>query len=158
MSSTNTFVLIQNGIGIERDLQDAVPSATVLSGCAWIDCTIVNNYRTLNHGDLDNLVVGAHEPPARVQMTDTRREEMRAVGKKALETFLGLLRDGGAEPMMALNIIAERWRKNLWWVTATFRPSVPLCSFALPGMQLSPLWRLFHVQICLRYTKSVHGK
>jgi 2-dehydropantoate 2-reductase len=114
INHTKIFVLIQNGIGIERDLQAVVPLATILSGCAWIDCTIVDNYRTLRHGGLDSLVVGAHEPPSNVQIANTKREEMKVASRNALETFLELLQAGGAKPIMATNIVAERWRKNLW--------------------------------------------
>ena len=63
---------------------------------------------------MDRLIMGAHEPPANLQVTDGEREERKAGDKKALETFLDLLRGGGAQPVMVTNIVAERWRKNLW--------------------------------------------
>lgn len=49
LQCTNTFVLIQNGLGIERDFQTAVPDATVISGCAWIDCTTIDSGRKVLH-------------------------------------------------------------------------------------------------------------
>lgn len=116
LSRAKTFVLIQNGIGIERDLQAAVPSASVLSACAWIDCTLINNYRVLRHGDLDRLVVGFHEPLAQsyAQGGDVAKVAMKDAGNKALETFVHLLQSGGGAPTAAVSIVAERWRKNLW--------------------------------------------
>lgn len=47
LAHANAFVLIQNGIGIEKDLQAAAPRAVVLSGCAWIDSTTVDGGRTV---------------------------------------------------------------------------------------------------------------
>ena len=116
LARTKAFVLIQNGIGIEKDLQIAVPFATVLSGCAWIDCTLINNYRTLRHGDLDRLVVGAHRPlpESYAQGGEESKSELEKAGVVALDSFLGLLRSGGGTPTAAVNIVAERWRKNLW--------------------------------------------
>lgn len=52
LTRSRNFVLIQNGIGIELDLQRAAPEAVVMSGCAWIDATIVDHGRTLKHGPL----------------------------------------------------------------------------------------------------------
>ena len=49
LNCTSTFVLLQNGVGIERDFQRAVPHATVISGCAWIDCTSVDEGRKVLH-------------------------------------------------------------------------------------------------------------
>lgn len=43
LAKARAFVLIQNGIGIERDLQEAVPRATIISGCAYIDSTTIDN-------------------------------------------------------------------------------------------------------------------
>jgi len=43
----NSFVLIQNGVGIEGALRRQLPAATIISGCAWIDATIVEKGRLL---------------------------------------------------------------------------------------------------------------
>lgn len=55
LARSRNFVLIQNGIGIELDLQAAVPGAVVMSGCAWIDATVVDHGRTLRHGPIVSL-------------------------------------------------------------------------------------------------------
>lgn len=47
LSATDTFVLIQNGIGIHTDLQLARPDADIISCCAWIDATKVNGGRSV---------------------------------------------------------------------------------------------------------------
>ncbi|PVG00680.1 6-phosphogluconate dehydrogenase C-terminal domain-like protein [Serendipita vermifera] len=110
LEKSNTFVLIQNGINIERDLQVAKPSSTVISGCAWIDCTLVENYRILRHGNIDRLVLGVHEPLQGTETTVHSKEER----KGQVEQLLNLFKEGGANHSYAENIVATRWRKNLW--------------------------------------------
>ena len=46
---SNTFILLQNGIGIERDLRAAAPEAVIISGCAWIDATAVDGGKRIEH-------------------------------------------------------------------------------------------------------------
>ena len=108
---SKTFVLIQNGIGIERDLQEVVPQATVISGCAWIDVTLVENYRILRHGGINRLVVGAHPP---LSSTGDAQSALKVQGDEALKQLEELWNKGGFEPTLTANIVAERWRKNLW--------------------------------------------
>jgi 2-dehydropantoate 2-reductase len=103
-------VLIQNGIGVERDLQHAVPTATVITGCSWIDCTIVDNNRTMRHGATERLILGAHEPLAGVQDVEAQRERGKVEAHKVVDT----LKKGGGNANFSDNIVAERWHKNLW--------------------------------------------
>ncbi|KAG8703318.1 hypothetical protein FRC09_004230 [Ceratobasidium sp. 395] len=120
LAQTRNFVLIQNGIGIELDLQQAAgPGAVVMSGCAWIDATIVDHGRTLKHGPLERLVVGAHPPlgtsPKAPQSTEAHT---------ALTTFVDLLKNGGGTPEQAHNIDAARWKKIIWYDPTQSRSSV----------------------------------
>lgn len=51
LGRTNTFVLIQNGIGIESGLREAVGTeAMIISGCAWINTTTCDDGAVLKHG------------------------------------------------------------------------------------------------------------
>jgi ketopantoate reductase len=45
----DSFVLIQNGVGIEKELRHKLPTATIISGCSWADATIVEKGRSLTH-------------------------------------------------------------------------------------------------------------
>jgi 2-dehydropantoate 2-reductase len=110
LEKSNTFVLIQNGINIERDLQVAKPSSTVISGCAWIDCTLVDNYRIMRHGNIDRLVLGVHDPLQGTEPTVHSKEERKA----QVEQLVNLFQEGGAAHTYTDNIVAARWRKNLW--------------------------------------------
>jgi 2-dehydropantoate 2-reductase len=47
LAASKTFVLIQNGVGIEIDLQQAAPLATIISACAWVDSTTVDGGKTV---------------------------------------------------------------------------------------------------------------
>ncbi|KAG9087042.1 hypothetical protein FS749_003211 [Ceratobasidium sp. UAMH 11750] len=131
LTRTKNFVLIQNGIGIELDLQQAAPSAVVISGCAWIDATVVDHGRTLKHGPLERLVLGAHPPlgtsPKAPQSTEAHT---------ALTVFVDLLKNGGGTAEMVHNIDAARWKKIIW--NAGFSTFATLGNATLPDICHEP--------------------
>lgn len=102
LDRSDSFVLIQNGIGIEAALRRKLPAATIISGCAWIDATIVDNGRLLTHYGREFLVLGTHPTP------DGRHEE------ESLKLLTDLLLKGGVKPLPESDIVAQRWRKVLW--------------------------------------------
>ena len=55
INKSNTFILLQNGVGIEQDLRNAVPNATIISGCAWIDATAVDGGKRVDHFSLVSM-------------------------------------------------------------------------------------------------------
>ena len=57
LSSTSTFVLLQNGIGVHEDLRRAVPAATIISICAWTDATAINGGNVIRHGRMVCIVL-----------------------------------------------------------------------------------------------------
>lgn len=59
LAKSHAFVLIQNGIGIELDLQRAVPHATIISGCAYIDSTAVDGGKTIRQTNKVNHMAAA---------------------------------------------------------------------------------------------------
>jgi len=98
----DSFVLIQNGVGVERALRLQLPTATIISGCAWIDATIVEKGRLLTHYGNEHLTVGVHALP------DGKLEE------ESLKLLTDLLLKGGTKPEPESDIVAQRWRKVLW--------------------------------------------
>lgn len=52
LQHSRSFILIQNGIDIHQDLQNAAPDATIISGCAWIDTTAVDGGRRVVHSSM----------------------------------------------------------------------------------------------------------
>ncbi|TDL29393.1 2-dehydropantoate 2-reductase [Rickenella mellea] len=103
LNKSKAFVLLQNGIGIESDLQEASPHATIISGCCWIDTTAVDNGRKVLHSSLEILTLGYH-----------RSQALHETNQLALDRFVELLRQGNSTPEPTSNIDAERWRKILW--------------------------------------------
>jgi len=108
LDTTGIFLLIQNGIGVHTDLGNAIgDNKTILSGCAWIDTTTVDGGRTVEHGIMEDLVIGIHLPPSAEQ---DRRERAQTALDLVVETLLA----GGGGAIPTQNIDAQRWRKNLW--------------------------------------------
>ncbi|KAI0631945.1 ketopantoate reductase PanE/ApbA C terminal-domain-containing protein [Trametes polyzona] len=105
---TTTFVLLQNGIGIEDDLVAALaqidsPTA-VVSGCCWVDTTAIEGGTKIVQRSRERLVLGCHRIP-------NAREQ---VGEKALRAICELFKAGGSDVEAAVDIDIARWRKVLW--------------------------------------------
>ncbi|KAF9651688.1 6-phosphogluconate dehydrogenase C-terminal domain-like protein [Thelephora ganbajun] len=98
----DSFVLIQNGVGVEGALRRRLPMTTIISGCAWIDATIVEKGRLLTQYGPERLTLGVHP------LTDGKPEE------ESLEILTDLLLKGGTTPEPESDIVAQRWRKVLW--------------------------------------------
>ncbi|ELU45470.1 ApbA domain-containing protein [Rhizoctonia solani AG-1 IA] len=100
LARSRNFVLIQNGIGIELDLQAAVPSGIVMSGCAWIDATVIDHGRTLKHGPIVSECAGETmlAPPSGTPHSTEAHT--------ALTTFVDLLKAGGGTPEQVVDIQA----------------------------------------------------
>ena len=113
-----TFVLLQNGIGIEDDLLAALAATTapaaVISGCCWVDVTAVDGGRRVVHtGTRQRLVLGYHRPP----LSDSEAAPAwfsDDTSKKSLEDLCSLFRAGGSVTDAAPDADIARWRKVLW--------------------------------------------
>ena len=112
------FVLIQNGVGVERELRSRLPTTTIVSGCAWIISTIIEKGRTLEQRGPVGAIF------AWLSSSLTRLQERIALGvhplpnggsgEESLRLLTDVLLQGGATPEPQPNIVAERWRKVLW--------------------------------------------
>ncbi|TFY69175.1 hypothetical protein EVG20_g3249 [Dentipellis fragilis] len=109
LHNTDTFVLIQNGIDIHRDLRKARPDADIISCCAWVDATPLNGGKAVEQTGPDKLSSGLHADASPSKPSEER-------GRKALQTFHDILIAGGAGSEIVDNIDAARWRKVLWCV------------------------------------------
>ncbi|KAH9924313.1 ketopantoate reductase PanE/ApbA C terminal-domain-containing protein [Epithele typhae] len=109
-----TFVLLQNGIGIEDDLisalVDVAAPAAVVSGCCWVDTTTVDGGRKITQHGNERLVLGFHRPTSNTGQVwfseDTSRE--------ALDELCTLFQTGGSAVEAAPDTDVARWRKVLW--------------------------------------------
>ena len=112
---TSAFVLLQNGIGIEDDLLEALSTiripgvqALILSGCCWCDTTAVGGGRRIvQHGN-ERLDLGYHRPTS---PSTTFSED---AAKKSLGELVELFRAGGSVVEAAPDVDVARWRKVLW--------------------------------------------
>jgi 2-dehydropantoate 2-reductase len=124
LHSSTAFLLIQNGVGIEEDLRRAVPSATILSACAWIFATVVEDGKKMKqtgrvspyfiHTDMLIILlpqilldIGTHH---KALGSDTRHPE----GKTSAQVIADLFRAGGLNVTSTNDIQAARWVKVLW--------------------------------------------
>lgn len=111
-----TFVLLQNGIGIEDDLLAALSKisalSVVVSGCCWVDTTATDGgKRIVQHGN-EKLVLGYHRPRAGSTTQTANFPEQTA--KDSLNTLVSLFRTAGSAVEAAPDTDIARWRKVLW--------------------------------------------
>ncbi|CDO69898.1 hypothetical protein BN946_scf184884.g57 [Trametes cinnabarina] len=108
-----TFVLLQNGIGIEDNLLEALSKveapSVVISGCCWVDTTAVDGGRKIvQHGN-ERLVLGYHRLPE--SPTGSAQDDL---SKQSLERLCSLLHAAGGNVEPAPDVDIARWRKVLW--------------------------------------------
>lgn len=108
-SPDTAIVLIQNGVGIEEDLHNALEQLgvhnPVLSACAWVDATAVDGGRRVVQHGAEKLVLGYH-----------RRDNLPVrPAQKALDDLCELLIAGGITAESVPDIDVARWRKVLWY-------------------------------------------
>lgn len=102
-------MLLQNGVGIEEEPYIALAqlglNTPILSGCAWVDATAVDDgRRVVQHGN-ESLVLGFHR----------RAGIDLSLGETGLKTVCELLDAGGASIESVPDIDVARWRKVLWY-------------------------------------------
>ncbi|KAG8948118.1 hypothetical protein FRC04_010030 [Tulasnella sp. 424] len=105
------YVLMQNGLGVERDLHAALQkkestrSASIITGSIQIMTNMIGD--TIVHGDfsrfLGNFYLGEDGSPT----TTAAHEE-------GLHRFVDLLNQGGCEAKADPYVQAAKFRKNLW--------------------------------------------
>ncbi|VDB97117.1 unnamed protein product [Peniophora sp. CBMAI 1063] len=105
LTSTTTFVLIQNGVDIHLDMQEACPGADIISSCSWSDATAVDGGRKVVQTGPDGLTSGLHVKDI---------ENPSTAGQYSLELLHSLLVKGGVGSEITNNIVAARWKKVLW--------------------------------------------
>ena len=123
LNHSDSFVLIQNGVGVEGELRRKLPTATIISGCSWADATVVDKGRLLTQYGIVSMAFSSHSPRSTAlqehitlgthPLPDGKPEE------ESLKLLTDLLLKGGTKPEPESDIVAQRWRKVLWWVRST---------------------------------------
>jgi 2-dehydropantoate 2-reductase len=103
VSPKTAIVLIQNGVEIEREIQEAFPGNEIISGLAFICCNRIGP-GSLAHLAYGRLTLGVPGKP---------------VSPKTRE-LCDLFSKAGIECLASTDIVAERWKKCVW--NAPFNP------------------------------------
>ncbi|TDL20514.1 6-phosphogluconate dehydrogenase C-terminal domain-like protein [Rickenella mellea] len=110
------YVLLQNGLGVERDLYEAAKDASnsegakprIISTAVWIGTNLISE-NEVEHNDFDRVTIGVYKPSDDLSDTSMPPEDARL-----LEDFGGMLRAGGTEVTIVPEIQSIKFRKNFW--------------------------------------------
>ncbi|KAJ1300943.1 hypothetical protein OPQ81_003369 [Rhizoctonia solani] len=110
-----TFVVLQNGLGVEKDLYTAIESSwktkpRVLSAAVYIQANLIGGRDVVEQGPFDKLVCGAYRPGLLVD------DEPKNTPEEAeqLEEFAQLVRAGNGDIEIVPDIQRKKFAKNLW--------------------------------------------
>lgn len=113
-----TIVLLQNGVGIEEEVQknlvegDGVAGA-VISAVAWIGANLVDGGKKVTHGGLERLEMGVY-PSLSAAVVGDGRKEITPYQRATLSHFTQIYIAGGGGGSAVEDIEAIRWKKVLW--------------------------------------------
>lgn len=96
LKDNTIVVLIQNGIGLEEDLQAQLPTAQIAAGCAYI-CTIKNGPGLIDHLSNGRLTIGSFS----------------CRDRDALSAVVADMADAGIRVKTA-DYWETRWKKCVW--------------------------------------------
>ncbi|KAF8688418.1 6-phosphogluconate dehydrogenase C-terminal domain-like protein, partial [Rhizoctonia solani] len=110
-----TFVILQNGLGVEKELYVVVESSwkakpQVLSAAVYIQANLIGGRDIVEQGPFDKLVCGVYRPGSLVD--DDPKNTPEEFEK--LEAFAQLIRAGNGEIEIVPDIQRKKFAKNLW--------------------------------------------
>jgi 2-dehydropantoate 2-reductase len=139
------YVLLQNGMGIEKDLHSAAVKLNkgtprILHGAVWIGTNLVAP-NVVVHGDFDRMSLGIYRPPA------DHRKTNNDVETAILTDFADILRDGKGVVTVVDDIQSVKYAKNYWnaaFGACSALARHPLMAFFQPSdvdAQITPVLR-----------------
>ncbi|CAE6529931.1 unnamed protein product [Rhizoctonia solani] len=110
-----TFVILQNGLGVEKDLYAAIESSweakpQVLSAAVYIQANLIGDRDVVEQGPFDKLVCGVYRPGLLVD--DNPKNTPEEV--EQLEALARLVRAGNGDIEIVPDIQRKKFAKNLW--------------------------------------------
>ncbi|CAE6384102.1 hypothetical protein RSOLAG22IIIB_06485 [Rhizoctonia solani] len=110
-----TFVILQNGLGVEKDLYAAIESAwkvepRVLSAAVYIQANLVGGRDVVEQGPFDKLVCGVYRPGILINDDPKNTPEE----DEQLQAFARLIRAGNGDIEVVPDIQRKKFAKNLW--------------------------------------------
>jgi len=105
------YVLLQNGLGVERDLYHSVKTLgrgepRILSTVVWIGTNLKGN--VVEHNNFDRVTLGVYRHEDHLTTTN------KPVEKALLDDFGGMLEKGGTTLTIVPEIQRMKFAKNLW--------------------------------------------
>ncbi|KAG8887823.1 hypothetical protein FRB99_004200, partial [Tulasnella sp. 403] len=122
-----TYVLIQNGLGVERDLYQALAKRTtdappaIITSALYVAANMVGD--EVIHGKYSRLQAGFYQPDEGPSVS---------LDQNTLHDFISLLVKGGVQASVVPNIAAAKYRKNIW--NATFATTSCLTRYSLSDL------------------------
>ncbi|TFY75055.1 hypothetical protein EWM64_g8957 [Hericium alpestre] len=106
-----TYVLMQNGLNVEKDLYESVKSLRqdpkIISTTIWIGTNMFDS-NVVEHNHFDRISVGIYRPN---DFTTTQNSESEA---SLLADFGDVLKEGGSEVTIVPEIQRIKFAKNFW--------------------------------------------
>ncbi|KAJ8596026.1 6-phosphogluconate dehydrogenase C-terminal domain-like protein [Rhizopogon salebrosus TDB-379] len=138
-----TYVLLQNGLGVERDLYHSVKALdqgepNIISTVVWIGTNLVEK-NVVSHNNFDRITIGMYRHEDHLTTINSPEESV------ILTDFGTMLERGGSELIIASEIQRKKFAKSFWNVAfssfATLTGSSPTAMFRPPpaeGQSYSP--------------------
>ncbi|KAG2130096.1 ketopantoate reductase PanE/ApbA-domain-containing protein [Suillus cothurnatus] len=129
-----TYVLLQNGLGVEKDLYHSVKALNqgepkIISTVVWIGTNLVEK-NVVEHTDFDRITIGMYRHGDHLTTTNSPEEEA------ILTDFGTMLETGGSEVIIAPEIQRKKFAKTFWNIAfssfSTLTGSPPTAMFRPP--------------------------
>ncbi|EJU01604.1 6-phosphogluconate dehydrogenase C-terminal domain-like protein [Dacryopinax primogenitus] len=128
-----TYVLAQNGLGVEEDLYAAskarfAQEPVIITGAVFLDASLTDSRDGLVQGTMEKLLAGLY----RGDESPAPTPEMTA----SLQAYVDIMKAGGSNASVAENIQCEKFMKNRWNAVVA-----SLCTLARsppPAMSVTP--------------------
>ncbi|KAG1773656.1 ketopantoate reductase PanE/ApbA-domain-containing protein [Suillus placidus] len=138
-----TYVLLQNGLGVERDLYHSVKALDqgepkIISTVVWIATNLVEK-NVVDHNHFDRVTIGMYRHGDHLTTTNSPEEDA------ILTDLRTMLETGGSEVVVATEIQRKKFAKTFWNIAfssfSTLTGSSPTAMFRPPpkeGQSYSP--------------------
>ncbi|KAG6860410.1 hypothetical protein C0995_011481 [Termitomyces sp. Mi166 len=128
-----TYVLLQNGLGVETDLYHAIKQIgkepSIVSTALWINTNLLQP-NVVEHGNVDRLTIGMYRHNDFTTVTNTPTEAA------VLEDLRVILTAGGTDVIIAPEVQRHKFSKNFWNVA--FSSFSTLTRHRLPALFRAP--------------------
>ncbi|KAG6884814.1 hypothetical protein C0993_008033 [Termitomyces sp. T159_Od127] len=128
-----TYVLLQNGLGVESDLYHAIKEIgkepSIVSTALWINTNLLQP-NVVEHGTVDRLIIGVYRHNDFTTVTNTAAEAA------LLEDLSAILTAGGTSVTIVPEVQRQKFSKNFWNVA--FSSCATLTRYRLPALFRQP--------------------